>query len=107
MRFHARCLAAVSLFLLCLSPGRLSGQSQSHLTVEPPNRASWSQMPKYKADEILVRFRPNTSSEKMNSLLRTVHAQSMKSWASVPGLQLLRLPAGTNIRNVIQAYKQS
>jgi subtilisin family serine protease len=43
----------------------------------------------------------------MNSLLRTVHAQSMKSWASVPGLQLLRLPAGTNIRNVIQAYKQS
>src|SRR6267143_3365819 len=102
----AQITGLVWCFLFC-SADWLHAQEQLQLITKPPSRASWGGLPKYKPDEILVRFRPGISQDRMNSVHSAMHVQHVKSWASVPGLQLLRLPAGTAIKDGVQAYRRS
>src|SRR5208282_2429185 len=105
--FISACLAVLILFSLFCFPEYLSAQNQPNLTTQLPNRASWAGEPKYKPDEILVRFRPGVSVEIANSLHAALRAQRLKSWASVAGLHLVRLSAGTKLKDVLQAYRRS
>src|SRR5208282_684410 len=101
------CPTALILCSLYFFPGTLSAQVQLNLSAKPPNRSSWAGQPKYKQDEILVRFRPGVSAGRVNSLQAALKAQQLKSWASVEGLQLVRLPAGTKLKDALQAYRRN
>jgi subtilisin family serine protease len=105
--FISLCFAAhIFCSLLCF-PKCLRAQNQPNLAIKPPNRASWAGQPKYKPDEILVRFRPGVSAGRVNSLHAALRAQQLKSWTSVAGLQLVRLPAGTRLKDALHAYGRS
>src|SRR5262249_29205236 len=98
----------LSVAVTCLVSGRIGAtaqdvSSQSH---NAPNSSSWGSAPKYKADEILVRFRPGTSKEKIESVHTALKARQVKSWGSVEGLHLVRLPSGISIKDAIKLYRQ-
>jgi subtilisin family serine protease len=95
------------LLLFVGFPDIASAQKQSNLTQTPPNRSSWAGDPKYKTDEILVRFKPGVSPERIGSLHAASKVQKLKSWNSVEGLQLLKLPAGSRMKDALQAYRKS
>src|SRR5262245_319855 len=72
---------ALTLALLCLA---LSGAA---LAVAAPA----GQVP----DEVLVRFRPGASTARRNTLHAATGATVMRQFATVPDLQLIKLPAAS------------
>src|SRR5215471_20425578 len=94
-----------ALFLLWPS-AMVIAQIAPQSAAAPPTQASWNGQPKYKPGEILVRFRPGTAQEKINLVHAANNAQQLKSWASVEGLHLVRVPAGVSIKDAIKLYKQ-
>lgn len=94
-----------ALFLLGASIG-VNAQDVFPSAAKPPDRSSWADQPKYKPDELLVRFRSGTTEEKKNLAHSAVRAEQVKSWASVEGLQLVRLSTGVSIKDAIKLYRQ-
>jgi subtilisin family serine protease len=70
-------------------------------------QADWTGQPKYRPDEILVRFRSGTSSAAVEALHQTMGGHPVRSWSSLEGLELVRLAAGTSIRDAVRAYRQN
>jgi hypothetical protein len=93
------------LSLLLVLPRRAPSQ-----VVPDPHvakQADWTGQPKYRPDEILVRFRSGTSSAAVEALHHAVGGQHVRSWSSVEGLELVRLAAGTSIRDAVRGYRQN
>ena len=95
------------LVLILVLPIPVSSQVPSVAAAHVIKQADWSGQPKYRPDEILVRFRPETSSAAMNSVHDTVGGHQVRSWSSIEGLQLVRLAAGGSIRDAVKAYRQN
>lgn len=76
-------------------------------TERPPNRSSWANQPKYKSDQILVRFRPGTSAARVGAIHAASQSEKVRTWNSVEGLQLVRLPAGTAVRDALKTYRNN
>src|SRR2546421_9035636 len=89
------CLILILFFVL---PRPVSSQVVSDAASHVAKQADWSDQPKYRPDEILVRFRSETSSAGMYAVHEAIGGQLVRSWGSVEGLQLVRLAAGTSIR---------
>jgi len=70
-------------------------------------KADWVGQPKYRQDQLLVRFRPGTQVPIMQAAHAALAAQIVKSWDSVEGLELVQLPAGTNLQNAIATYRRN
>ncbi len=101
-------LVAFASLVLCLASIRLP---TAH-AITPPNtqvvrRTSWAGQPKYRPGELLVRFRPGTQSSAMSAAHAELGAQVSKSWNSVRGLQLVRLPAQTKLKDAIRRYRKN
>lgn len=112
MRLCVRCITFLGVIILILFfysyfPQWIRAQSKPRVAAKPPNRASWAGQPKFKRDEILVRFRPGVPQERANALHAAVRARPVKSWPSVRGLQLVQLPAGMTIKDAILAYRKN
>lgn len=90
--------AALSVFLL-----QASALAQAASSAAPPASGDRGR-PKYKADELLVRFRAGAAGADMQAAHGRVQAQVAKSYHIVPNLQLVRLPAGTNLPQAARAY---
>lgn len=76
--------------------------------VNPPSVAAAvkrAHQPDYKANELLVRFRDQARSEAVQAAHRRVQAQLARSYQIVHNLQLVRLPEGTDVQQVIAAYR--
>lgn len=98
----------LTLTVLCLfgSTADVHAQETYPSSNGVTDSSSWSTQPKYKPDEILVRFRPGTSQEKKNLAHSAARAEQVKSWASVEGLHLVRVSAGVSIKDAIRLYKR-
>ncbi|HET9804145.1 MAG TPA: S8 family peptidase, partial [Candidatus Acidoferrum sp.] len=88
------------------TPIGVNAQDATATATKPPDRTSWASQPKYKPDELLVRFRPGTTPEKRSIAHSAVKAEQVKSWPSVDGLQLVRVSAGVSIQDAIKLYRQ-
>src|SRR5437879_2581880 len=95
------------LILLVLLPRPVSSQVPSGAASHVIKQADWSGRPKYRPDEILVRFRSGTSSAAINSVHDTIGGHQVRSWSSIEGLQLVRLAVGSSIRDAVKAYRQN
>ena len=96
------------LLVLCLAPVQfLAAQNAANPDIRVIRRADWAGQLKYRPDHLLVRFRPGTQPQTMAAAHFALQAQRVKSWASVEGLELVQLPAGTNLQNAIAAYHQN
>lgn len=62
--------------------------------------------PKYKAGEVLVRFRPGTPGQAKAAAHAAVSAQVVREYHIVPGLQLVRLPKGMNVGKAVARYEK-
>ncbi|MGA2813954.1 MAG: S8 family serine peptidase, partial [Candidatus Acidiferrum sp.] len=100
------CLVVSVPFFLFHRDG-LRAQDIPNLPGKTPSRASWDGQPKYKPDVILVRFRAGVSLQKADALHAAVKAQRVKTWSSIDGLQLVRLPGNANFRNILNFYRKS
>jgi subtilisin family serine protease len=98
---------AVALFMaVCLlgkgnSAVNAGGTTQVHVV----SRKDWAGQPKYKPGEVLVRFRPGVPKQTIDRAHAVLGAQVARGWASVEGLQLVRLPAGLKLREAIRNYR--
>ena len=96
------------LLTLCLIHSQfLFAQTSAKSDAHVVRRGDWTNLPKYNPDHLIVRFRPGTSSQSVQAAHTALRASSVKSWASVEGLQLVQLPPGANLQNVIAAYRQN
>jgi subtilisin family serine protease len=107
MRRDLTRLAFLFVAVYWLFSPSLSAQVGPNPNIHVVTRADWANQPKYRSDELLVRFRPGTQAPAMDAAHATLRAQSIQSWTSVEGLQLVRLPAGANLQNAITAYRQN
>jgi subtilisin family serine protease len=69
-------------------------------------RAAWRNQPKFKPNEVLVRFRTGTSANARVRAHAAVSGRVMKTWASLPGMQLVHVPPSLNIHEAIRRYRQ-
>jgi subtilisin family serine protease len=95
------------LSLLLILPRLASSQVVPSPGPHVAKQADWSDQPKYRPDEILVRFRSGTSSAAVGALHQAIGGHLVRSWSSIEGLQLIRLPTGTSIRDAVRAYRQN
>ena len=72
----------------------------------PASSARDSSRPKYKPDQLLVRFRAGASGKDMQAAHARVQAQVANSYHIVSNLQLVRLPEGTNLPRAARAYRK-
>jgi len=63
--------------------------------------------PKYAPDRVLVRFRSRTSKSVTQCIHAAIGADVLRTYSSVNNLQLVRLPAGTSVKEAIKAYQQN
>ena len=98
-------MARLALLLAILVGGQATGQVLRAAGTQPSFRQSHSG-PKYKPDELLVRFRVGASAKDMQTAHGRVQAQVAKSYHIVSNLQLVRLPQGTNLLRAARAYRR-
>ena len=63
--------------------------------------------PKYKPDELLVRFRPGVAKAHVEAAHANVGAQVLRAYSSVKGLYHVRIPPGLAVEDAIQRYKRN
>lgn len=85
------------------APVRASGLPQWQV----PSGSSPADMPKYRPNEVLVRFRSGTAKASMEAVHSQVAAQVMKTFSRLPGLQLVRIGSETRVEDAIARYKQN
>jgi len=85
------------------SPVRASGLPQWQV----PGGSSSADMPKYRPNEVLVRFRSGTAKASMDAVHSQVAAQVMKTFSRLAGLQLVRIGSETRVEDAIARYKQN
>jgi len=100
------CVVGICLFLFS-GVAAWRAQDRPQVIRKPPDRSSWSGQPKYRSDEILVRFRAHVPAADINHLHAAIGTQIAKSWRSVEGLQLLRLPRGMRVKDALRAYQSN
>jgi subtilisin family serine protease len=102
------CLFPLSILSLQLFfPGHVSAQGIPSAAPHVIRPEDWSGEPKYRPDEILVRFRSGASAAAIEEIHRAVGGRRVRSWKSVEGLQLIRLTAGTQLKDAIRAYQRN
>ena len=72
----------------------------------PITRATWHNQAKFKPGQVLVRFRAGTSASARAQTHADVSGHVMKTWASLPGMQLVHLPQSVNVHEAIRRYRQ-
>jgi subtilisin family serine protease len=98
---------AACIILTAFSVLLLQGSAPAQAAAGPPASGSQgTRRPKYKPDELLVRFRTGASSEDMQTAHARVPAQVVKSYHIVSNLQLIHLPPGTNLLRAARAYRK-
>jgi subtilisin family serine protease len=107
MRRRAGLLRFLLLTSYLLPLQFLSAQDAANPNMRVVTRTDWATQPKYRPGEILVRFRPATQPQTMDAAHAAVRANSVKSWASLDGLQLVRLPAGASLQSAIASYRRN
>lgn len=85
----------------------LSAQNAPTPGIQVIRRSDWTGQPKYRPDEVLVRFRPGTPTQTRQVAHAALNGRSIRTWASVDGLELVQLPAGANIQSAVVAYRQN
>jgi len=95
------------LFLLLVLPRPVLSQVAPNVVSQVAKQADWAGQPKYRPDEIIVRFRSGTSLAAVNALHQALGGQLARSWSSVEGLQLVRLAVGTSISDALRTYRQN
>ncbi|PYT34060.1 MAG: hypothetical protein DMG58_05760 [Acidobacteria bacterium] len=95
------------LTLLLVFPRRVSSQVVSSPGPHVAKQADWSAQPKYRSDELLVRFRSGATSATAEALHQAIGGQHVRSWSSIEGLQLVRLATGTHLKDALRAYRQN
>lgn len=99
---------ALLVLVLCLTvPRFLRAQSAASPDIHVIRKTDWATQPKYRSDELLVRFRPGTQPQTMDAAHAAVRAGSVRSWGSLDGLQLVRLSAGTSLQNAVASYRRN
>ena len=63
--------------------------------------------PQYAPDRVLVRFRSRTSKSATRSLHAAFGVNLLRAYTLVNNLQLVRLPAGVSVKEVITAYRRN
>ncbi len=107
-RWVAGSLAAVLLSLTWPFLAKIiTAQNLQSSKIHVAQRSDWSGQPKYRSDHILVRFRPGTAPNLVAAVHSAMNAQVVKSWGTVNGLQLVRLPAGARLKEFIRAYRSN
>src|SRR6266436_3795709 len=100
------CLSTSAILsVLVILPNQASAQGVSNAVPHVIKQADWSGQPKYRSDELLVRFRSGTSRAAADSLHQTLGGQHVRSWSSIEGLQLVRLAAATQLKDALRAYR--
>jgi subtilisin family serine protease len=107
MRRQVGLLAFILLTSYLFFLQSLSAQDVANSGIRVVRRTDWATQPKYRPDELLVRFRPGTQSQTMDAAHAAASASNVKSWASLDGLQLVRLPSGTNVQSAVASYRRN
>lgn len=90
---------------LTLLFGALAAQSPRTESTHVIKKTDWVGQAKYRPGEVLVRFRAGTPQWAVQAAHAAVGGRVAKSWGSVDGLQLVRLPAGLTAREAIRKYR--
>jgi hypothetical protein len=85
----------------------LPAQTQRTAPIHVFKSDDWTGQAKYREGQLLVRFRPSTPSWAAQAAHADVGAQITRSWPSVEGLQLVRLPAGVSLKQAIRTYRHN
>lgn len=101
-------VSALAIVVFCIfSVGASSPESSSIYKTHVVKRSDWTGQTKYRMAQLLVRFRPGTQRPLMDALHAQLGAHVARTWKSVPGLQLVNLPAGTRFRDAIRTYRRN
>jgi subtilisin family serine protease len=103
-RCPARVVTLAALYLLSI--GSLHAQN-GPAAIPVIRKTDFAGQPKYRPDELLVRFRLGTSPQAKQTAHLVTRASSIRTWASIDGLELVRLPAGSSLQAAIAAYRQN
>ena len=76
--------------------GALPSRTQRTTPIHVFKSDDWAGQAKYRDRQLLVRFRPGTPSWAAQAAHADLGAQIARSWPSVEGLQLVRLPSGAS-----------
>ena len=114
IRKHARAAVPGFALLALIVPSLLVtevGNSSSLIAADKSIKQkeggeSAGPVPKYKPDEVLVRFRPGVGRAEAAAAHARVGAQLVRAFARVRGLQLARLPKDVAVEHAIRMYRQ-
>jgi subtilisin family serine protease len=96
------------VLLFCLATCRVvNAQDTAKPDIHVIHRSDWANQPKYRPDELLVRFRSGTQTQTMDAAHAAARANSVRSLTSVEGLQVVQVPAGTSLQSALAAYRQN
>lgn len=95
-------IPSVLLLFVLVGPSA-AGSNPGH----PPSHADWRNQPKFKSDELLVRFRAGTPVASRQKAHAAVSGQVLRSWGSVPGIQLVQVPHSVGTTRAIFRYRQN
>ena len=73
----------------------------------PQGRGRPAHGPKYKPDELLVRFRPGVARAHAEAVHAGVGARVLRAYSSVKGLYHVRIPPGLAVEDAMQRYKRN
>jgi len=108
-RMRASLAGAVFVLASCSSLfiGALESQTHGSDSVHVARSDDWAGQAKYRPGQLLVRFRSGTPSWAIQAAHGAVGGQVTRSWLSVDGLQLVRLPSGVNLKQAIRTYRHN
>ena len=96
------------VLMCCLASSHiLDAQDTTKPDIHVIRNADWANQPKYRPNELLVRFRPGTQDQTRDSANAAAHAKSIRSLASVEGLQLVQVATGSSLQSALASYRQN
>lgn len=87
--------------------GQKPGSDQVTGGGAPPRKGSASPAGKYRPGELLVRFRRGVAKTRTEAIHAQFRAGAVKHFRVIDNLQLVRLPAGTQLETAIRAYRKN
>jgi hypothetical protein len=72
-----------------------------------PRRGHPAHSPKYKADELLVRFRPGVARGRVEAIHAGIGARMLRAYRTIKGLQQVRIPPGLAVEEAIRRYQRN
>jgi len=94
--------------LCCLATCRVvNAQDAAKPDIHVIRRSDWANQPKYRPDEVLVRFRSGTQSQTIDAAHAAARANNIRSLTSVEGLQVVQVPAGSSLQSALAAYRRN